>query len=113
MVGYPSIQEYNNIIKANVLKNCPFTIEDIRICDNIFGPNICTLKGMTVCTNPKAEVNDYINILQNLKERHQNIVFCESSIYIQGYMFLYAVSKTIKFIKIKDITETKIPILNK
>ena len=61
MVGHPSIKYYKNIIKTNTI-NCPVTMEDIDICEKIFGPNICTLKGKTVHTKPKVVVNYYIDI---------------------------------------------------
>ena len=64
MVGHPSIQDYKNIIKINVINNFQVTVEDIDICEKIFGLDIYTLKGRTVRTKHKAVVNDYNNITQ-------------------------------------------------
>ena len=64
MVGHPSIQDYKNIIKMNAINNFPVTVEDIDICEKIFGLDIYMLKGRTVRTKPKSVVNDYNNITQ-------------------------------------------------
>ena len=58
-------------------------------------------------------MNDYIDITQELKDTHKNIEICAYIMYIQEQMFLVTVFKTIKFITIQDITESKIPIFNK
>ena len=70
-------------------------MEDIYICEKIFGTNIYTLKVNTVRTKIKAVVNDYIEITQELKDTHQNIEPCADIMYIQGQMFLVAISKKI------------------
>ena len=95
-VDYPFIKDYKNIIKVNTIKNCPVTIEYIDIFGEIFGPDIYTLKVNTVNTKPKAVVDDYIDILQELKDTHQNIYIFDDIIYIRGQMFLLATSKTIR-----------------
>ena len=64
MVGHPSIQDYKNIIKINVINNFQVTVEDIDICEKIFGLDIYMLKGSTVITKHKAVVNYYNNITQ-------------------------------------------------
>ena len=48
----------------NEIQKCPITIEDIDICEKIFGPDIYTLKVKTVHTKPKVVVNDYIDTSQ-------------------------------------------------
>ena len=90
-VGYTSIKHYKNIIKMNVIKSLTVAIEDIDICEKIFGPNIYTSKRKMLRTKQKLVVNDYIGIPQKLKDTHQNIEFCSNIMYIQGHMFLLTI----------------------
>ena len=113
IVGHPSIKDYNNIIRMNEMKKNPVKMDDIDICEKIFGPFMYTLKGKTVCTKPKAVVNDYIDIIQELKDTHQQIELCDNFMYILGQMFLVTISKKIKLITFQYIQDSKIPILNK
>ena len=80
----------------NAINNFPVMMEDIDTCGKIFGPNIYRLKGNTVCTKPKAVVNDYINIPKRSNYTNQNIYICVNIMYIQGHAFLVTISKTIK-----------------
>ena len=38
VIGYPSLRDFKHVIQTNQIKNCPVTIEDINICEKIFGP---------------------------------------------------------------------------
>ena len=57
-----------------------------------------TLQKKTVRTKPKYVVNDYIDIPQESKDIHTKIELCDDIIYIQGWMFLVTISKTIKIL---------------
>ena len=48
MLAYPSIRDYKNAIKYNYIKDCPVTIDDINIAEDIFGLDIHALKGKTI-----------------------------------------------------------------
>ena len=97
----------------NAINFFPLTIEDIGIYEKIFGTNIYTLKEKTVLTKPKAVVNNCIDITQELKDKHQDIDPCDYIMYVQGQIFLVAITKTIKLNIIQEITEREITILNK
>ena len=71
------------------------------------------LKGGKVRAKPKAVVNDYIVIPQELKDTHQNIDLCVNIMYIKGQMFLVTVPNKVKSIMIQEITDMNITILNK
>ena len=97
----------------NIIEYWPVSIEDIGICEKIFGTDIYKFKGKTVHIKQKSVVNDYMEITQKLKDTQQNIDLCADIMYIQGNMFLVTITKRIKFIVIQDIIDRKITILNK
>ena len=47
MMMFPSVADYKNAIKLNLIHNCPVTVEDINIAEDIFGKDIFALKGKT------------------------------------------------------------------
>ena len=102
-IGHPSIKDFKAIIKGNMIKNCPVTIEDINVCEKVFGPDIYTLKGKTVRSKPKIAVKDYIEIPFELKLAHQGIELCADVMYIQKLTFLVTISKNLKFVTIQFI----------
>ena len=44
IVGCPSVENFNSIIKQQIIKNCPVTTEDITVAERIYGPDIGMLK---------------------------------------------------------------------
>ena len=52
MIGYPSLNDYKNAIKYNMIKNCPVTIDNINVAEDIFGKDIYALKGKTIQRAP-------------------------------------------------------------
>ena len=51
-IGRPSTKDFKNIIVANLLPNCPVTRQDINVAEDIFGPDIGSLKGKTTHRGP-------------------------------------------------------------
>ena len=49
---YPIIENYKNTIRECRIEDCPVTVEDIEITENIFGSDIYTLKNKTVRQRP-------------------------------------------------------------
>jgi hypothetical protein len=47
MVGYPSNKDFNNIVRSNMINNCPVTPKRISAANKIFGPDIASMKGKT------------------------------------------------------------------
>jgi hypothetical protein len=48
MIGRPSTHSFLAIVENKLLPNCPVTRWEIAIAEDIFGPNIGSLKGKTV-----------------------------------------------------------------
>ena len=47
MLGYPSIKDFKNIIRSNMIMNCLITKDDIYATEEIFEPKIHALKKTT------------------------------------------------------------------
>jgi hypothetical protein len=54
IIGRPSTQQFLNIVNKNLLPNCPIQHRDILAAEDIFGPDIGSLKGKTVRQTPNV-----------------------------------------------------------
>jgi hypothetical protein len=80
------------IIKSNTLKTIPITIDDIKIAEKVFGPDIGALKGETTRQKPAPVVSDYVEIPKELVYNHQSVVLCMDGMKINGVPFLSTIS---------------------
>ena len=58
MVGLPSTRDFERIVRGNIIKNLQITISDIRNANNVFGPDIGSLRGKTVWHTPDPVVSE-------------------------------------------------------
>ena len=52
-----SLQDFKEMIKNNLILNCPVTLDDIERASKMYGANIAALKGKTVRTNSEPVID--------------------------------------------------------
>ena len=68
MIGYPSVMDYKNSVKHNLINNCPITVKDIEAAEKIYGPDIAELKGKTVRKQPMKVNTEIIAVPKKLRD---------------------------------------------
>jgi hypothetical protein len=68
----------------NLITNNPITQEDIAIAEQVFGPDISSLKEKTTRKTPIPVVNNYIEIPQELFIKQDKIIICINGIKVNG-----------------------------
>ena len=71
-IGRPSLREYTRIVTENYLPNCPVMKANILVAENIFGPDVGSLKGKTTRRNPHA-VKQVVEPLDPSVTRHYRL----------------------------------------
>jgi hypothetical protein len=61
-----SIPDLLAILRINIVKDNPITIEDIKLAKNTFGPYVATLKGNIKRSKPLDDIEDAITIPREL-----------------------------------------------
>ena len=71
MLGAPTLQIFKMMISQNIIQNCPVAVEYIDMVEKIFGPDVSTLKGITMRQMPKVVVDVFIEIQREMIENNQ------------------------------------------
>jgi len=45
VMGFPTVENFKRIIRQHIIKNCPVTVKDIEIAEDIYGPSVSAMKG--------------------------------------------------------------------
>ena len=78
LLGFPSERDFKNMVRPNMIVNCPVIFDDVKNAKLIFGPDITSLKGKLVRRKPAGVVTDYIDIpRETLKLRKELKVLTE------------------------------------
>ena len=96
-LSYPSTKTFLDIIKKNLLPNCPVTPQDVLNAEDIFGPNIGNLKGKTVEQRPNPVQVTLVPIPPTLFERYKVVTVCADVMKVNSVPFLMSISRKLKF----------------
>ena len=66
MLGHPSWNDFENMVYAKLITNCPFSQNNIVNAHAIFGDNLAGLRGTTVRWKPEWVETDYVQTPKEL-----------------------------------------------
>jgi hypothetical protein len=52
LLGHHPVRKLSEIVDRNLIQNCPITREDIKITEDVYGPNLGALKSKTLQGDP-------------------------------------------------------------
>ena len=104
-IGTPTVENFKYIVKSNQIKNCPITVKDIEIAEDIWGKDISYLKGKTTRSRPTPVKADYVDIPMELKSKHYDLTLCIDTMYINGIGFLTSIAHPIYYRKATPVPD--------
>ena len=61
LMGFLSEQDFENMVRSNMIVNCPVTFSDVKNVKLICGPDINSLKGESARRKPARVVTDHVD----------------------------------------------------
>jgi hypothetical protein len=97
IVGTPTTNNFQSLLRMNIIQSCPVTVEDVNISEKIFGPDMSSLKGKSTRRKPKPVRSDLIEISKEIITKQHDIDLCMDAMYVNECGMLTAIDRTIKF----------------
>jgi hypothetical protein len=85
------------LLENNLLQNCPITKTDILAAEDIFGPNLGSLKGKTVRHNTPHMRAETHEMLCKIMSIHHDVTLCADIMFVNQIPFLVTISRNVKF----------------
>ena len=79
----------------NAIHNCPVTVEDVKIAERIFGPDMSSLKGKSMRRKPKPVRKDLVEIPNEITEKHRDIELCMDTMFVNECGMLTVIDRLI------------------
>ena len=96
-LGSLTVDNFKKVLQQNLIKNCPVTLEDVEIAEDIFGPDISSLKGQSTRKKPPVVVNDQMEIPPEMIQNWNNLILCINVMMVQSQIFLTSIVTTIQY----------------
>ena len=96
-IGRPSTRSFIHYVENNLIPNCPITSQDFRNAEFIWGPDLGSLKGNTVRSQPLPVRTQSCTILLSIMQQYWNVSLSADVMKVNGIPFLMTISKHIKF----------------
>jgi hypothetical protein len=103
-IGRPSLKTFMDIVTNNLLPNCPVTRADIAAAEEIFGPDIGSLKGKTIRQSPQKIKPTGTQIDEGMLQRYKRVEPSVNVMYINKIPFLVTLSRHIHFGTVEALT---------
>ena len=89
-LGRPAKKIFEHIIAKGLINNCPYTLDDVKRIEIVYGKDLVTLKGHM--TKKKGAVLLHIQPIglpEYILKYHMNVCISVDVLYIQGYPFIH------------------------
>ena len=97
MIGRPSTRTFIKVVENNLLPNCPITQKDIAAAEDIFGPDVGSLKGKTTWRAPDKVRMQVTPIPAHIMSRYKDIDLTGDVMRVNKIPFFVTISRSIKF----------------
>ena len=97
IIGRPGLEEYNQIVNNNLLKNSPITSADIAVAKDCFGKNIGSVTGKTVRKKSIPVRTHIVPLPLGIKEKYREVTTCADVMKISGIPLFLSISKDLYF----------------
>ena len=67
ILGAPVVENFKKILKQNIIKNCPITIEHVNMVEHIFWEKCCNPKRKSTRPRLPRVMEDHIEIPHDIK----------------------------------------------
>ena len=85
--------EFIKIVKNNLLINWTVSKDDIKIAEDIWGPNLGSLKGKTTIQKPIQLRESILPTPFSISQKYKQITICADATKVKTIPFLLYISK--------------------
>ena len=97
IIGRPTTRSFIHFLDNNLLPNCPVNCQDVLRAEQIFGPDIGSLKGKMVRRQPPRVAVEEFSLPATIHEHYQEVTLACDIMYVNKIPFLMSISRHIRF----------------
>jgi hypothetical protein len=112
-LGFPSVQDYKWIVKANMLKDCPVISQDVDVALKVWGNQVPMLKGKTIRRKPPVVTENVVQVPKEIRLLHRRVTLVIDIFFVNKIPFFATLSLRICFLSVTHMSDRKAPTIFK
>ena len=110
IIGYPTYDDLETIVRFGQIKNNPVQVQDVQNARKIWKKSVHKVRGTMVRKAPEQvkEDNDKIPIPKQIEQALEKLVLCGDIFFVDGIPFLLTVTRKIGFMMIEMLQNRKL-----
>ncbi|MBS1768271.1 MAG: hypothetical protein JSS77_01290 [Acidobacteria bacterium] len=108
MMGRPSMKDFLNMIRHNMIRNCPVTTKDVERATMIYGKDLGAIVGRTLSHKPKP-LDDEVFI----RDQQDTTILFMDVMFVYGLAFLVSISKGYNVLMVRFLSDRKVSTMEK
>jgi hypothetical protein len=112
-LGFPSVQDYKWIVKANMLKDCPVIHQDVDVALKVWSNKVPMLKGKTVRQKPPVVTEDVVQVPKEIRLLHRRVTLVIDIFFVNSIPYFATLSLRICFLSVTHMSNRKAPTIFK
>jgi Reverse transcriptase (RNA-dependent DNA polymerase) len=110
---FPGARQMQDIVRQNLLPNCPVGTADIAAAQDIYGPNVASIRGKTVHRSNSHIQTGVDEVPPEIMSVHREVTLAVDIMFINAIPFMVTVSRKLKFGTVHNIPDRQIPTILK
>jgi hypothetical protein len=106
---YPTMKDFNWVIRSNQINDCPVTIQDIDVAMKIWGKNIAGLKGKTTRSKMHPVARNYVKVPKELLKLHKEVFLTTDIFFMNKIPFFLTLSHKIFLTAVNHLANRTVP----
>ena len=92
-----TVEDFKHVLRTpGSIENCPVTVQDVVIAEDLFGPSLGYWRGKNTRMKPKAIKYSTVSIPPEIKERGQNLTWCMDLMFVNGKPFMTGIDTSVR-----------------
>jgi hypothetical protein len=108
-LSYPSIKDFNWVIRSNQIKDCPVTVQDVNVAITIWGKNIAAFKGKNTRSKTNPVARDYVKVTMELLKLRKEVFLTTNIFFMDNIPFFLTLSGKICFTAVNHLADRTAP----
>jgi hypothetical protein len=98
------MKDFKWIIRSNLIKDCPVTVQDIQVASKIWGKDIAALKGKTTRSKSTPVARDFVKVPKETMKLHKEVYLTMDIFFVNKIPFFLTLSRKICFTAVNHLS---------